>query len=1068
MGMLKSRTYSKAGDKNTAAVKRKKSVNVNGKDVEQFSDSDIAFNGYLVKQGSFWKTWRRRYFILRRDVPLLAYYESQEKLTKLGEITIDNTTTVKRAPRDGFPYLFIVEHASRKLTLVAEDGENSLQSWIGCIRECIQKRTMEFVARQSLPTLDRRSMSTGSSALPPTRESMAEEFAAMSASPHHRFLSNSGRESPMHKTMIRQATDSLVIQNVANQAMAQERAFRVSRLPSIDGANSGAAKPPLRPRNSQRCLVRSKSDSCLSSTHSMVSQVPRAHDDCGLSTAVRSKQDSTKIVKHKAQPINEHQTRSQCLDLSSFRKPPGIELVVSVGSKGAQSAAHMVVVLSSLVLGHEPVELSRTEMQGALSLRSCGVGDFYARDFNTLLYVPLNARETLQFEIFAFVNPNTESLANQQLLGVVCVSPMDLLFSRDSTLVLECRRAPGNKQLHFLIVDRVVPSESLNLGHSYMFAKRYFIADTVAYERRKSISGDKMHSTGSAPSSLGLSYRSMMRGKVDSQDANHVLVSEELSASYCSIGVSVEYIKYLQIRNNKSIQTISQFITKKKETYRQLLDDPNKADNRDIIEAHEDMIREWEEKLTQYKQKYVSYMRCEEYYAALLFTLEDGKEPGITSCLKRSTMKKDKYAAFMPTNLCTHLLRAKRVILSSGDPAGAIAPSSSNPKGETSGGISDELLHSAITHGCPAAHTLGFKEGGLRRMEEKLSSDHKKDEKFMERLEQRRDIVRSQILCIASAAYLSLVGLAAKKSSAHQMQLQLTCSTGFLLSMESLLSTYGSEIGMIEDMAEGIKWLNTHVTLQILQSMEKNPKLKYSKCVGISDSISKDEVVVTFAVPPEVFEILPDVLQQGAAIKIHAVLFTQGVNEMQSMANNVSDTSLQDDINFESVKRLEHYFQVYETEMKSLLKNNQFGPSFEQQRHVILNGMMELKSELLGLVHRLNTTRASHVQKKNVNILLESSDICRKMGAARTTCCKSGKDRTSMSVTLECSRILVDGFHVKQGIHLCSAMRERGVRRVNVLANTGKSKYAFNSFQLKYIPDCYKPPIATADSHIAS
>lgn len=47
-------------------------------------------------------------------------------------------------------------------------------------------------------------------------------------------------------------------------------------------------------------------------------------------------------------------------------------------------------------------------------------------------------------------------------------------------------------------------------------------------------------------------------------------------------------------------------------------------------------------------------------------------------------------------------------------------------------------------------------------------------------------------------------------------------------------------------------------------------------------------------------------------------------------------------------------------------------------------------------------------------------------------------------------------------------MRERGVRRVNVLANTGKTKFAFNSFQLKYIPDCYKPPLACADSHVAS
>ena len=37
-----------------------KTVHTSGDDVEQFSDADIVTSGYLVKQGSFWKSWRRR------------------------------------------------------------------------------------------------------------------------------------------------------------------------------------------------------------------------------------------------------------------------------------------------------------------------------------------------------------------------------------------------------------------------------------------------------------------------------------------------------------------------------------------------------------------------------------------------------------------------------------------------------------------------------------------------------------------------------------------------------------------------------------------------------------------------------------------------------------------------------------------------------------------------------------------------------------------------------------------------------------------------------------------------
>jgi hypothetical protein len=187
---------------------------------------------------------------------------------------------------------------------------------------------------------------------------------------------------------------------------------------------------------------------------------------------------------------------------------------------------------------------------------------------------------------------------------------------------------------------------------------------------------------------------------------------------------------------------------------------------------------------------------------------------------------------------------------------------------------------------------------------------------------------------------------------------------------------------------------------------------------------------------------------------VHSVMFTQGINEKQSVTNYALDTSVQDDINFESANRLVRYFDDYKTHVMAMQP-----PKLHR-----IEDLLDLEIQIKVLAEKLNQSRKTSVPKKNVSTLIESSELCRRLGAGRTTCCSSGKDRTAMSVTLELSRLLTDKFRVKQGVHLCNALRERGVRRMNVLANTGSNKFAFNSSQLKYLPECYRPPALSADS----
>ena len=125
-------------------------------------------------------------------------------------------------------------------------------------------------------------------------------------------------------------------------------------------------------------------------------------------------------------------------------------------------------------------------------------------------------------------------------------------------------------------------------------------------------------------------------------------------------------------------------------------------------------------------------------------------------------------------------------------------------------------------------------------------------------------------------------------------------------------------------------------------------------------------------------------------VPVRAMLFTQGVNEWQSTANAARRGGLQDEINRESRQRM--------TDLVEQLK-----------RHPDQAGAFDLdarEEELKQLYRVLNDTLDAST--KNLNVLTRASALARGLGCARVTHCKSGKDRTSMSVTLEQVRVCLD------------------------------------------------------------
>uniref|UniRef100_A0AAV1U6U8 PH domain-containing protein n=1 Tax=Peronospora matthiolae TaxID=2874970 RepID=A0AAV1U6U8_9STRA len=1083
-----------------------------------FTAEDVLRAGTLTKQGSWRRNWKTRFFILRSDCPSLCYFTSEDKLELLGEIAItEDTIVLDRSGGGTAPFRFQVRSDARTLLLEAESRDLQ-KRWMDSCQELADAiRASKFSVNTSVSSLSGALEKRRSSVVKAGGGTRVTDVGETSASSQH--VDETEHSSVLDDTDMglrrpRRLTvgDSLATQDSGRlydlsvsvlMGRRSKLARSVEQLSDIDKekdrmgcfvAVSGYI------HNTKQFVDLGVTDVVKLTT--LVAACGAASSATGepmpmpfsiVMTAELERYDQLRLTLCKSQ-LTQSPGTSQgtfgvgccLLDDHLLGSTPCAVLITECGTALRDPLAANAPV--------PPQRKLKTGESSELHLTGSGSNSTFAAE-----------AESVQLVVHAF-----RSVPPQSVLPTTGVDMANAKYLIPSTL------APGRETASKLVTDTRMefPGKSRGSDVRTFMENDTFVSDVevgmlneASYGSLRFVAVDEILRVPRSTFALPVAYLDFLEEQA--LERSRWLQKQLL-------------MNAAQPRNNERLDVELNFLRKKQEEYlkqRQFLIQQEKR----LLDEQEDgkfflaakragLISVANERDPVSASSSSAASSAPSLTVASSASTRSGDAEAVAP-FKRSTYKNLNLWQFLPTNmqdqfLCTYKPPV-RTDLSHG--------------GRRTPTLPRRFVWHTMTMGCPAAHTKGFANGGYPASvpimvansngaldEEVLDSRygggsqrptspvsaHKGGNsnasgaqgddtltgfKLRLELQDRLTVIGSQILSATAACILASLDLALNGSALHQAQLDRAPTFGFLMNFESLLSTQGKEYGMLEDFAAGARWLR-NIFIQFRRHTTTGSFFSFRKYTPPgSNAVDQNCFLLTIGIDSSHMSVLPQSLVSGdGTVRVRCVLFSQGVNEKQSLvhAYKSSAVKLQERVNRDNLQELKRIYALYRQLRMDEMENRVWesrqarsnsgaslgaaedadGAATAMDRH----DLQALDDLLVQIEHHICSSTSQY--KKNVALLMDSSDFCRALGGARVTCCKSGKDRTAMSVTLEQTRLLRTELQAAQDAALCANMRLYGVRRRNVFMNTKADKFAFNEVQRKMLPECYKPPVGTYKS----
>ncbi|XP_045108228.1 LOW QUALITY PROTEIN: inositol polyphosphate-4-phosphatase type I A-like [Portunus trituberculatus] len=328
----------------------------------------------------------------------------------------------------------------------------------------------------------------------------------------------------------------------------------------------------------------------------------------------------------------------------------------------------------------------------------------------------------------------------------------------------------------------------------------------------------------------------------------------------------------------------------------------------------------------------------------------------------------------------------------------------------------------------------------------------------------RRDICFSQALTSLVTGLMTRLWC----RKADPLFVTVLAHLGPLAEFECLVSCHGNDEGMLSDMVVAVEDLGTVEFVMVSTAGPQNgnrtrsegatpPQVSYELPMP-HVSGNRCGMRVVLPVPEHVFSLLPNTSSQQPndppTFCVTPVLFNIGINEEATLAEKLGTDGPQTRNNQDSYERLSQYYHRFK---KLPLPQ-------ESSRRVPSMGS---EVPLVDLIDKLGVEVMSS-RSKNPAVLYLAAQCCRAMAGLRFTSCKSGKDRTGMSATLEQASILAAEYDLAETEfqRALNCMRSEGTRLENCQKNVGSRRYAFSAINLTLFPKQYRPPSGTYGSSI--